>query len=215
MVCVYCGVQFTKCPSQVQPKNYCSTKCRQKGHSKEIEGKNNPKWENKIKLICLSCGKPFERTFYQIINGRYKYCSQKCFTQAQKGKFPTNLLKRRIPNHHTQPEIIFEQICQKHNLPFHYVGDGQLWIGKTKKLNPDFCELNGKKIVIEVMGDYWHSPLLNRKLREDANLNYRKRHYKKYGWESYFIWGSDLMRPDAEQFVLSKLKNENLIYEEG
>ena len=167
---------------------------------KQWVGENNPNYgglteETKQKLrVSL-------KRVYNTPEGKRKQCERRA--------------KQKFPAHHTQPELIFEQICEKHNLSFHYVGDGQLWIGKTKKLNPDFCELNGKKIVIEVMGDWWHSPLLNRKLREDANLNFRKRHYKKYGWKSHFIWGSDLMRPDAEQFLLLKLKNENLIYEEG
>lgn len=116
--------------------------------------------------------------------------------------------KQVIPNHHTQPELIFDKICLKYGIPFHYVGDSSLWIGKTKMLNPDFCELNGKKIVVEIFGDYWHSLLLNPKLRENATMGYRKKHYKKYGYKSVFIWERDLKRDDAEQFVLALLEKE-------
>jgi len=83
---------------------------------------------------------------------------------------------------------------------------GHLRIGKRKKLNPDFIEANGKKICVEIMGNYWHSPLLNKKLREDALLSYRKKHYTRYHWKSVFIWGIDLLREDAEDFVLSELR---------
>ena len=118
----------------------------------------------------------------------------------------------KIPKHHTKPELIFEEICKSNNLPFHFVGDSQLWIGKgRKKLNPDFCELNGKKVVVEVLGDYWHSPLLRRNTPEYQTLPYRKNHYEKYGWIPVFIWESDLVREDVEQFVLNLLKKEGVI----
>jgi hypothetical protein len=119
---------------------------------------------------------------------------------------------RRFPKHHTKPERIFEEICQRNSLDFHYVGDGSFWIGKKgeKQLNPDFIEANGKKICVEVMGDYWHSPLLNRNLREDSLLLFRKKHFRRFGWKTVFIWGTDLLRKDTEQFILKKLKNEKI-----
>ena len=91
-------------------------------------------------------------------------------------------------------------------LHFKYVGDGSLWIGKGRALNPDFIQADGQKIVVEVFGEYWHSLLLNPKMVKTGDLNYRKNHYKKYGWIPYFIWDTDLLRPDAEQFVLNMLK---------
>lgn len=114
---------------------------------------------------------------------------------------------RNFPKSRTNPEVKFEDICIKYNLHFKYTGDGSLWIGKKeeRQLNPDFIQADGQKIVVEIMGEWWHSPLLNHKVPVYANLNYRKKHYKKYGWKSYFIWETDLVRPDAEQFVLNTL----------
>lgn len=117
--------------------------------------------------------------------------------------------KQILPRHHTTPERIFEDICKKYNLHFKYVGDGSLWIGKEKHLNPDFIQADGQKIVVEIFGDYWHSPLLNPKIREDATLDYRKKHYKKYGWKSYFFFETDLLRSDAGQYVLSVLNSNS------
>lgn len=125
---------------------------------------------------------------------------------VQRETIKSTKLKHKFKGHHTEPELIFEGICKKYNLPFHYVGDGQLWIGEEKVLNPDFTEVNGKKICVEVFGDYWHSPLLNPELRENALLGFRKNHFRKYGWTSIFIWERDLKRKDAEKFVLIELK---------
>ena len=131
-------------------------------------------------------------------------------SEETKQKIRDAMHKNRKKRHHgkSKPEIIFENICKKHNLPFKYVGDCSLWIGpkKGKKLNPDFIEVNGKKQIVEIMGRYWHSPLLNLKIREDAKLLYREKHYKKYGWKTIFIWDTDLEREDAEEFVLSLFK---------
>jgi len=140
-----------------------------------------------------------------ILNPNYG----KHHSEEAKQKIRETRMHCSFPTHHTKPELIFERICKNNNLDFHYVGDGSLWIGKKgeKKLNPDFIEANGKKICIEIMGAWWHSPLLNKNLREDAMLSYRKRHYKKYKWQSIFIWDTDLLRMDAEAFVLNLLKN--------
>jgi len=123
---------------------------------------------------------------------------------------------RKIGRHQsgkkTNPERIFEKICQRNNLDFHYVGDGSLWIGKKKEkqLNPDFIEANGKKILVEIFGDYWHSPLLRPNMKEYSTLGYRRKHYKQYNWIPLFFWESDLKREDAEQFVLNQLEKEGI-----
>ena len=130
----------------------------------------------------------------------------KHFSEETKKKISDARKKQRFPKSRTKPERIFEEICKKHNLPFHYTGDGQLWIGKRRLLNPDFIEANGNKILVEIFGDYWHSPLLRPKMKEIQHPLYREKHYKKYKWQPIFIWESDLKRKDAEQFVLSQLK---------
>lgn len=137
--------------------------------------------------------------------------TKRCESKEERERLSQIRRNQKMPKHHTKPEQIFEEICQRNNLPFHYVGDGSLWIGKDRKLNPDFIEANGKKICVEIFGDYWHSLLLNPKLRESATLPYRKRYYRRYKWMPVFLWGSDLKRPDAEAFVLSVLKKEGVI----
>ena len=111
--------------------------------------------------------------------------------------------QKPFPTHHTNPELIFEAICKKHDLPFKYTGDGSFWI---KNLNPDFVECNGKKIAVEIFGDYWHSPLLRNTVSYNQTYEGRKKVLKKYGWKLIVLWESDLKREDAEQFVLAVLK---------
>lgn len=191
-ICTFCGREFEIHPSRIKYKKglFCSMLCR-RNYEKTL----------KIKRICKECGKEFEIYKLLVKQGKGIYCSHSCSRKGRKG----------FPTHHTKPEFIFEDICKRNNLDFHYTGDGSLWIGKDKKLNPDFIEANGKKICVEVMGAYWHSRLLNRNLREDAMLSYRKKHYRRYKWQPIFIWDTDLLRKDAEQFVLNTLQKEGVI----
>ena len=78
---------------------------------------------------------------------------------------PTSLEKQMI------------EIIQKHNLPYRYTGNGSFLIGFK---NPDFVNINGQKICIEVLNDYiGHHPL-------DYEKN-RSTHFAKYGWKTIFF----------------------------
>ena len=167
------------------------------------KGTRNPRFRGKSKRICGVCGTVFDVDPSAINRGRGKFCSHSC---ARKGQKP-------FSQHHTKPELIFEEICKKYNLPFKYTGDGSFWIGEKgeKQLNPDFIETNGKKVCIEIMGIYWHTRLLNQNLREDALQTYREKHYRKYKWMPVFIWDTDLIRKDAEQFVLNEMQKQGVL----
>lgn len=190
----------TLCPSCAHKGKNHSEATKQKIYDAN-KGENCYNWKGgKIKRICKQCGIEFPVKPSEIKKGAGKYCSHKCARKAQV-----------FQNHHTKPERIFEQICKKHNLPFKYTGDGSFWIGKNPSINPDFVECDGKKIVIEVFGDYWHSPLLNRGLKENRTLPYRKRILKKYGWKLIVFWDTDLLRKDAEAFILNILREKKAI----
>ena len=201
------------------------------------KGENNPNWKQKVECTCLRCGKKFKVCPSYTKNDKGKYCSRKCQSKARqnriictcqwckkvfvvcsgqtkigKGKFCSCrcAAKGRICNPKTRmtvPEKAFEAICVKNDLPFKFVGDGTLWLGNA---NPDFVH-NTKKIVVEVFGDYWHSPLLRPALRDNETVEGRTEQLKKEGYKSIFIWESDLKREDAESFVLHLMKKEKII----
>ena len=94
----------------------------------------------------------------------------------------------------TKPEKILIEIIKEHNFPFKYVGDGKLWIG-WPPMNPDFIEVNGRKLVIEVLGDYWHTP---------EEFDERKKRYAKYGFKCIGIWEKEIYNNRNQ--VINKLK---------
>lgn len=136
----------------------------------------------------------------------------KKMSDVKKGKHPSEATREKLREarrhqkiHHTKPELIFEEMCKKYELPFKYTGDGAFWI---QNLNPDFVECNGKKIAVEIFGVAFHSPLFTFRpnIPYSQTLEGRRRILKKYGWKLIVLWDRDLLRADAEQFVLSELK---------
>jgi G:T-mismatch repair DNA endonuclease (very short patch repair protein) len=79
-----------------------------------------------------------------------------------------------------------------------YVGDGQITIeGK----NPDFININGKKEVIELYGNYWHGKARTG-FESKEEVQRKEKIYAKYGYKTLVIWEHELDNP---QKVLSRI----------
>ena len=81
----------------------------------------------------------------------------------------------------TRPEQLMEHLLDE-LFPgeYEYVGDGQLIIGGKC---PDFANVNGKKKLIEVFGDYWHA---------GQDPQERIDFFCQYGFDCLVIWESEL-----------------------
>ena len=206
-ICKQCGKKINTRGARI----FCSHECCVEWR------RTNTNWRGtRIKRVCKQCNKIFFAKKSEIRKGGGKFCSRKCYDEWQSkdiNVFERLKKMRQSITKPTKPELIFEQICKRNNIDFHYTGNGSLWIGKKgeKQLNPDFIEANGKKICVEIMGAYWHSPLLNKNLRKDSFQFYREKHYRRYKWIPIFIWDTDLLREDSEEFVLSVMKKEGII----
>lgn len=62
-----------------------------------------------------------------------------------------------------------------------------------------------KKIVVEVFGDYWHSPLLRPNIKYKATQG-RKRIVEENGWKLIVFWENELKSARAEELVLQRLR---------
>jgi len=70
---------------------------------------------------------------------------------------------------------------------YKFIGDGSATFGGV---NPDFINVNNKKIIIECFGDFWHS---NGKVRKEHQTEIgRKKLLAKYGFHTLVIWQSEL-----------------------
>jgi len=230
IVCDYCGRVFQREKSEVNRnkrrgrKNYCSKECKNKAHSLFMLSDKNPtkdNWhkspskETRLKISMALKGKrtgeknPFygkHHTPETKAKLSKKFKGRK-FSIDTRRKISEARKRHKIPLHHTLPELIFERICKKYSLPFRYVGDGSFWI---ENINPDFIECNGKKIAVEIFGDYWHSPLLNQHIEWNRTYEGRRAILKKYGWDVIIFWESDLKKEGSELFVLRELEKKGI-----
>jgi G:T-mismatch repair DNA endonuclease (very short patch repair protein) len=97
----------------------------------------------------------------------------------------------------TKPEKILKDIIDRNKLEYKYTGDGKFWIAN---INPDFINCNGKKIVLEVFGDYWHN-LDKVKIRDEKKLIT----FKKYGWNRIVLWEKEIYNL-SEQEIVNKIE---------
>lgn len=78
-------------------------------------------------------------------------------------------------------ELLFNDLLQE-MFPneWKYVGDFQFFLGGK---NPDFMNVNGKKKLIELFGDYWH---------QGEDPKDRINHFKQYGFDTLVLWESEI-----------------------
>jgi len=82
---------------------------------------------------------------------------------------------------------------------YKFVGTGGRFIGGFV---PDFININGKKKIIELYGDYWH----NREDAKERDIN-RLRTYKKYGYKTLIIWEHELTNKELLVIKLKEFHN--------
>lgn len=99
-----------------------------------------------------------------------------------------NGLSYRTP---TGLEKQFIEICEQFDLHFKYVGNGEFWMGNPP-MNPDFVDVNGKKVAVEILGDYWHN---------ENEFKERQEKFAEYGWKCIGIWGHELRKLSEEKIV--------------
>ena len=104
----------------------------------------------------------------------------------------------------TLPEKQLIDLFANHFPQFKYNGDGRLGV-TLGGLTPDFVNVNGKKQVIEVFGDYWHSPKVLGDKWKGSELG-KIMAYNSVGWDCLIIWEHELKELTEEQ-ILEKISN--------
>jgi G:T-mismatch repair DNA endonuclease (very short patch repair protein) len=80
-----------------------------------------------------------------------------------------------------KPETLIQTVLNRlYPNEWKYTGDWSFWINGR---NPDFTCTNGKKLLIEHFGTYWH---------EGDNPEELKKIYSEFGYKTLVIWESEL-----------------------
>jgi len=112
----------------------------------------------------------------------------------KRAKRMSNMLKASFKRP-TQPEQRLIDLIAKYNLPYRYTGDGSFIVAG---LNPDFVEVNGRKLAVDVFGDYWHNIKQDEPARTEQG---RKAIFADYGWELVVLWEHEINNLPEEELV--------------
>lgn len=174
---------------QQDPNYVLSDKARQasfKLHSDLLKEKwRDPSYRKAMSEMSLSC--------WQDPKFRNK---QKCRVNLLKIGNPVFLKKFYAGRHArpTRPEQLLNFLLQKHfPKEFAYNGDYSKGVS-LGGLIPDFININGRKLVIEVFGDYWHDKR-NGVPWKSTEFG-RKAIFTQLGFDCAIIWESQLDNPE-------------------
>lgn len=191
-ICAYCSKKF-EVPAgsrRISGTKFCSTHCQylaaRKGYYK----------------ICSVCG----RKFYASPSSKKRtHCSRRCvqldFDLQEKRLRKVHIGANRHP---TKPESELLSLLQINNLPYKYVGDGQLII---KGCNPDFVNVDGKKKLIELFGFYWHA-------EKEGGIGKTEKiqFYKSLGFDCLIVWDYELDNPSKLLEKITAWDSEGVSY---
>jgi NUMOD3 motif len=80
-------------------------------------------------------------------------------------------------------------VIDRHDLGFRFVGGGTTFIGGKV---PDFMGTGKRRLLIEVAGNYWHSPV-EMKARQDL--------FGRYGFKTLVLWESEMNTMGDEEIA--------------
>lgn len=113
-------------------------------------------------------------------------------TPETRDRLIKSLLEIRSPN---KVEIkVLDMLNEQLGNEWKFVGDGQIVIGGCC---PDFINTNGKKLIVEFYGEFFHKP------QEEG---YKKKIYAQFGYDTFAIWSKDIQNHTNRNLLFGRLK---------
>lgn len=213
--CEVCGKVFKISKRRVERDNarFCSIKCRGKAQSIYQMRQANPSWRGiGIESKCENCGEPF-LSYYREPNRKQRFCSWSYYLSQYREVHPS--AKELFTKLRNDPEFIRKLVIGQNRRPtmpekklleilnkyfpneWKYTGDGSFSI---EGYWPDFTNCNGRKEVIELFGDYWHSPKVIGDDWRRSELG-KIMAYNSFGYHCLVIWQHELKELSEEEIV--------------
>ena len=135
---------------------------------------------------CANCGREFYKAACFI--RERNFCNSKCQTAVVNRE----LLRLKSSN---KSELVLDALLQA-NFPGEYRFNGDYSQGVTLGgLIPDWINVDGKKQVIELFGEYWHDGKRKRVRWKSTEFG-RRAVFSQLGFECLIVWGNELKSPD-------------------
>lgn len=205
--------------SKRSTQRFCSQECQNIWQTQQT-GELNSKFTQE-EVECDYCGKKFFIKKYKINNGQKHFCSTLCrqnwysniWSQSDEWKEESriraaDLMKNNSKITLTKPQIIINNLLElndiqyKNEEPFVYYSVDNY--------------LNEYNLIIEIMGDYWHSNPLKFTQLNDLQIKNITRDKSKhtfiqkyYGINILYLWENDILNRLDLCFALINLYIEN------
>jgi len=114
------------------------------------------------------------------------------------------LLSSLYPKPNNQERILSNILNETLPGTFQYTGDGKTVINR---MVPDFTNIDGKKQVIELFGDYWHSQKITKNQSENRTELGRIKAYNLVGYNCLIIWESELQDREKVAIKIKEFSN--------
>lgn len=222
--CEYCGKEKTEPPNvyKLNKNSYCSKECYWKDKTNKIEHGENSKFYNRIITNCTNCGKeikiiPYNYNKVNLFGDNHNFCSQECYweyrrkyytrekasmfnhqyTEKQLQDMKKIIIKnsRNAKRFDSKIQLIVNNILNQNNINYQ-----REFIIKYYAIDNYLIDYN---LIIEVMGDYWHTSPLKynenkykiNKTQQRGLLHDKQKHtYIKThnNIEILYLWESDI-----------------------
>lgn len=189
-----------------------------KKRSKKMSGSNNPRYgkswnkglTKKDSMSIVKQSENMKKTYADLNSGYHTDKYKKNLRESKLGeKNPRYKIFKNLPEDKkikwmqlmlesqkqrpNKPEKILCKIIDDYKLNYKYTGNGTFWI---TNINPDFVNTNGRKIVIELFGNYWHT--LPDVIRCDVK---KLEKIRTFGWDRIIIWENEILSKTPEEIV--------------
>lgn len=202
--CEICGKPFEV--AKKDTKRFCSIQCQGKWQSTQI-GDLNPRSKRTI-YSCDNCGEPVKVMPCEEKLFKHHFCCNQCrmdwysnvFSQNEEWKKTSQkraitMIQQGSFNHtNTKPQMIINELLTK--MKIDYVNEKEFDFYAVDNYLPKV------NLIIEVMGDYWHSSPIRfnytelSKLQKTRITKDRTKHHhiaKSYHIEILYLWENDII----------------------
>lgn len=190
-ICSVCDKEFKASRFRVKraKKLYCSRECQIKDYASSL-GKACTAFRQAHPRIAKTC--PVCHTAFSVpfSHGRRKYCSYQC-------KGVVQMMANGAKKTPTIPEQRIIEIVGKHFPGFKYNGNGELAVVLAGMI-PDFININGKKQVIEVFGDYYHGQICRNWKNSELGKTMA---YNSIGYNCLVLWELEIRHRTDDELI--------------
>ena len=203
--CQICGKYLGDKPLSYRSRHKCCRSCARGGRPLHLCPRcgKGISWQSHHCRQCYNkIYKPYIRT--PEIREKNRQARQKRWENQELKVAEMRAMARGQVKKPNKPEQKLMALLDKHYPnQWKFTGDGSFWVGK---LNPDFISTNGKKLAIDLFGDYWH----NR-----ANIPSHKTELGRvmlmnaYGYRVLVVWDYELDDTEAVKSKIDCFVNAN------